>query len=258
MSRQARRGARGRARPRDHQLQLVLALDDVLGHGRADDLPDRVRLRLRVAGLRVGGYDYVDFVGTGTVATAVLFSSVLPAMFGDVREVQVPAHVRRDPRRAGRRGGARHRRGAVARDARVGLRLRADDRGDVLRPGAELGMLLVPVHQLHRGLRLGVRGRRDRGLPQGHRELQLRHERGDHAAVPVRRLVLPDRRLPDWAQLLAELNPLFHCRSSPSSPLRVQASTRLRRCSPRRGTARLQPSRCGGWRSGAAGSTLID
>jgi lipooligosaccharide transport system permease protein len=31
---------------------------------------------------RVGGYDYVDFVGTGTVATAVLFSSAFPAMFG--------------------------------------------------------------------------------------------------------------------------------------------------------------------------------
>jgi lipooligosaccharide transport system permease protein len=31
---------------------------------------------------RVGGYDYVDFVGTGTVATACLFSSVFPAMFG--------------------------------------------------------------------------------------------------------------------------------------------------------------------------------
>ena len=30
----------------------------------------------------VGGYDYVDFVGTGTVATAVLFSSIFPAMFG--------------------------------------------------------------------------------------------------------------------------------------------------------------------------------
>ena len=30
----------------------------------------------------VGGYDYVDFVGTGTVATAVLFSSAFPAMFG--------------------------------------------------------------------------------------------------------------------------------------------------------------------------------
>ena len=30
----------------------------------------------------VGGRDYVDFVATGTVATAVLFSSVFPAMFG--------------------------------------------------------------------------------------------------------------------------------------------------------------------------------
>jgi lipooligosaccharide transport system permease protein len=31
---------------------------------------------------RVQGLDYVEFVGTGTVATAVLFSSVFPAMFG--------------------------------------------------------------------------------------------------------------------------------------------------------------------------------
>lgn len=28
------------------------------------------------------GFDYVDFVGTGTVATAVLFSSAMPSMFG--------------------------------------------------------------------------------------------------------------------------------------------------------------------------------
>jgi lipooligosaccharide transport system permease protein len=31
---------------------------------------------------QVAGYDYVEYVGTGTVATAVLFSSVFPAMFG--------------------------------------------------------------------------------------------------------------------------------------------------------------------------------
>jgi len=31
---------------------------------------------------QVGGLDYVEFVGTGTVATAVLFSSVFPSMFG--------------------------------------------------------------------------------------------------------------------------------------------------------------------------------
>ena len=30
----------------------------------------------------IGGYKYVEFVGTGTVATAVLFSSAFPAMFG--------------------------------------------------------------------------------------------------------------------------------------------------------------------------------
>ena len=31
---------------------------------------------------RIGNYRYVEFVGTGTVATAVLFSSAFPAMFG--------------------------------------------------------------------------------------------------------------------------------------------------------------------------------
>jgi lipooligosaccharide transport system permease protein len=31
---------------------------------------------------KVNGYSYVQFVGTGTVATAVLFSSAFPAMFG--------------------------------------------------------------------------------------------------------------------------------------------------------------------------------
>ena len=30
----------------------------------------------------IGGFRYVEFVGTGTVATAVLFSSVFPSMFG--------------------------------------------------------------------------------------------------------------------------------------------------------------------------------
>ena len=31
---------------------------------------------------RVGGLEYIEFVGTGMVATAVIFSSALPAMFG--------------------------------------------------------------------------------------------------------------------------------------------------------------------------------
>jgi lipooligosaccharide transport system permease protein len=36
----------------------------------------------------VAGYDYVEFVGTGTVATAVLFSSVFAAMFGSFVKYQ--------------------------------------------------------------------------------------------------------------------------------------------------------------------------
>jgi lipooligosaccharide transport system permease protein len=40
-----------------------------------------VGLRATIVG-RVEGLDYVQFVGTGMVATAVIFSSALPAMFG--------------------------------------------------------------------------------------------------------------------------------------------------------------------------------
>ena len=141
----------------------------------------------------VAGYDYVQFVGTGTVATAVLFSSIFPGDVRDVRQVPVPAHLRRDPRGAGRHRGARHRRGAVAGDARVGLRLRAAARRDVLRARPELGDADGPDHQLRRGLRVRIGWDSDRRAPQGHRELQLRDERGDHAAVPVRGNLLPDQ-----------------------------------------------------------------
>ena len=49
-SRQARAfGDHRRARPRDRQLLLLLARGDVLLDGRADDLPARVRLRVRLA-----------------------------------------------------------------------------------------------------------------------------------------------------------------------------------------------------------------
>ena len=88
---------------------------------------------------KVAGYDYIDFVGTGIVATTVLFSRRVPGDVLDVRQVPVPAHLRRDPRRAGRHRGAGHRRGAVDRRADRGLRLRADARGHGLRARPELG-----------------------------------------------------------------------------------------------------------------------
>ncbi len=66
---------------------------------------------------KVDGLDYVEFVGTGMVATAVIFSSALPAMFGVVRQGALPAHLRRDPGGAGRRRGAGHRGDALDRAA---------------------------------------------------------------------------------------------------------------------------------------------
>ena len=66
-------------------------------------------------------------------------SAALPGDVLDVRQVPVPAHLRRDPRRAGRHRGAGDRRGAVDRRAHRRLRLRADARGDGLRPEPELG-----------------------------------------------------------------------------------------------------------------------
>ena len=57
----------------------------------------------------------------------------------DLRQVRVPAHLRRDPRRARRHRGAGHRRGAVDRGADRRLRLRADARRRRLRARPELG-----------------------------------------------------------------------------------------------------------------------
>ena len=42
---------------------------------------------------RVDGLDYVEFVGTGMVATAVIFSSALPAMFGTFAILAAPVDV---------------------------------------------------------------------------------------------------------------------------------------------------------------------
>ena len=63
-------------------LHAQLEDDDVLLDRRADDLPAGVRLRLRRArSASIDGLDYDQYVGTGMVATAVLFSSAFPAMY---------------------------------------------------------------------------------------------------------------------------------------------------------------------------------
>ena len=103
----------------------------------------------------VGGYPYVEFVGTGTVATAVLFSSAFPAMFGTLVKRSSSAPTTRSwPRRSTPRSWSRPRR--CGSRVRAGdLRLRADARGDVLRARPELGDARGAVHRVRRRLRLG-------------------------------------------------------------------------------------------------------
>ncbi len=118
-------GAHRSARPRGDQLLVVLALGDVLVDGRADDLPARLRLRVRLARqqdrrLRLRP---VRRHRHGRDGGAVL--ERLPGHVRDVRQVPVPAHLRRDPRGARRHRGARHGRGALDGHPRRGLRLRA-------------------------------------------------------------------------------------------------------------------------------------
>ena len=101
--------------PRGRQLPHLLEGDDVLQPARADDLPARVRARTRVDGHRQRR--------RGALLRRVRRhrdgrdrGDLLQRPAGDVRHLRqapLPAHLRRDPRRAGRRRGAGDGRGAV-------------------------------------------------------------------------------------------------------------------------------------------------
>ena len=143
---------------------------------------------------RVGGLDYVQFVGTGTVATAVLFSSVFPAMFGTfvkytfqrTYDAILAAPVDTEE---------------LVTAEGLWIAARAGTYGCVpllvamvfgLEPS--WGMLTVPFIALPQRAGLGLRRDPDRRADEVDRELQLRDEHRHHAADARRGHVLPDRR----------------------------------------------------------------
>ena len=140
---------------------------------------------------RIGGYRYVEFVGTGTVATAVLFSSAFPAMFGTFVKYQfqrtydaiLAAPVDTEE--------------LVTAEA-LWIASRAGVYGCVpmlvaisfgLNPS--WGMLTVPLIAWIAGFGWACFGDHDRRLRQVDRELQLRRQCGADAALPRRRNLLP-------------------------------------------------------------------
>ena len=240
-------GDHRRPRPRDRQLLVVLARRDVLVDGRADDLPARVRLRLRLARQHDQRVQLrrVRRHGDGGDGRPLLVG--LRGDVRDVRQVPVPAHVRRDSRGAGRHGGAGHRRVDLDCRARRRLRLRADGGCDLLRARPELGNADRPVHQLPDRARVGELRDHDRRLREGDRELQLHRQRGADAALPARRHVLSARRPAQVAAAARRGEPAPPVRRararSGALRLRVERSPACRACSS------CSRSSCGGWQS---------
>ena len=160
----------------------------------------------------VGGYDYVEFVGTGTVATAIMFSSVFATMYGTYfkREFQrtydailaapvdteelVTGEILWVAARAGVYGSA---------PMLVAMVFGLDP---------SWGMLAVPLIAFITGFGWAAFGVLDRGDHEVGRHVLLRDEhRASRRLFLVAGTYFPLDRLPEWAQSLGQINPLYHC-----------------------------------------------
>ncbi len=159
---------------------------------------------------QVGGYDYVEFVGTGTVATAVLFSSVFPAMFGTLvkykyqrtydailaapvdTEELVTAEVLWIAMRAGTYG---------CTPMLVAIVFGLDP---------SWGMLLVPAIAFLGGLGWASTGMVIAGTVNDFENFNYVISAGITPLFLVAGTFFPLTELPEWAQTLANLNPLYH------------------------------------------------
>src|SRR5688572_27609887 len=160
---------------------------------------------------RVGGYDYVQFVGTGTVATAVLFSSAFPAMFGTFVKYQfqrtydailaapvdteelVSAEALWIATRAGVYGCV---------PMLVGMVFGLDP---------SWGMLLVPFIAWLAGFGWASFGIMVAGFAKSFENFNYIVSAVLTPLFLVAGTFFPLDNLPRWAQILALLNPLHHC-----------------------------------------------
>ncbi|HEY6780499.1 MAG TPA: ABC transporter permease [Thermoleophilaceae bacterium] len=159
----------------------------------------------------VGGYPYVQFVATGTVATAVLFSSVFPAMFGTFvkREFQhtydaiLAAPVDTEE--------------LVTAEA-LWIAMRAGVYGCVPLLVAMIfgldpswGMLTVPFICFIAGFGWANFGITIAGIAKSIENFNYITSAVLTPLFLVAGTFFPIDQLPQWAQVLAQLNPLYHC-----------------------------------------------
>ncbi|HYZ19060.1 MAG TPA: ABC transporter permease [Gaiellaceae bacterium] len=160
---------------------------------------------------RVGGYDYVDFVGTGTVATAVLFSAAFPAMFGTFVKYQfqrtydaiLAAPVDTEE--------------LVSGEA-IWIATRAGVYGCVPMVVAiffgldpSWGMFAVPFIAWVAGFGWACFGISVAGFAKSFENFNYVVSAVLTPLFLVAGTFFPIDTLPEWAQFLANLNPLYHC-----------------------------------------------
>ena len=160
---------------------------------------------------QVAGYDYIDFVGTGIVATAVLFSSAFPGMFAtfvkrtfqktydavlaapvDTEEL-VTAEALWIALRAGIYG-------AVPMLVALGFGLQPS-----------FGMLLVPLIGILTGFGFAAFGIWISGIVPSIDSFGYVISAVLTPLFLVAGTFFPIDGLPEWAQQAALLNPLYHC-----------------------------------------------
>jgi lipooligosaccharide transport system permease protein len=159
----------------------------------------------------IGGYDYVDFVGTGTVATAVLFSSAFPGMFGTFVKYQfqrtydaiLAAPVDTEE--------------LVTAEA-LWMAIRAGVYGSVplvvaiffgLDPA--WGMLTVPFIGIVAGFGWACFGIAVAGFAKSFENFNYVVSAVLTPLFLVAGTFFPLEQLPEWAEIAGELNPLHHC-----------------------------------------------
>jgi lipooligosaccharide transport system permease protein len=159
----------------------------------------------------VAGYDYVEFVGTGTVATGVLFSSAFPAMFGTYVKYQfqhtydaiLAAPVDTEE--------------LVTGEA-LWIAARAGTYGSVPIVVAMVfgldpswGMLTVPLIGFVAGYGWGCFGILVAALVKSIDGFSYINSALVTPLFLVAGTFFPLSELPQWAQVLGNFNPLFHC-----------------------------------------------
>jgi lipooligosaccharide transport system permease protein len=159
----------------------------------------------------IGGYDYVDFVGTGTVATAVLFSSAFPAMFGTfvkysfqhTYDAILAAPVDTEE--------------LVSAES-LWIATRAGVYGCVPMIVAMVfgldpswGMLVVPFINFLAGFGWACFGIMTAGFAKSIESFSYIVSAVITPLFLVAGTFFPIDGLPQWAQVLAQFNPLYHC-----------------------------------------------